>query len=274
MKCTVYNALSLSVGILACATAAQARNCTSDDLEGTYNEFRLTSSFESYDAGTSQVVSYDRPSDSPIVGVQGIVIAQPCHQNETTADALVTAGIPESFKENLADKAGSIHLQLPVNLAAGVYSYRLTLATETDECYLYSPVFQCTGANAGDVCAIDDSRCMDAESYVRCAIPGGAIQGGDTTANGTFTGETVTCSPGTSCIQSGNVATCGAGAGGPVVNPGTGNCVIPGSMRCVNETAWEQCVGAGSDWSWASGEQLCSPGTTCGPYQEDYIICQ
>ncbi len=258
---------------------AAVRNCTSADLAGAYNSFRLTGDLSTYAPGTNQVVSYDHPVDSPITGVEDIGIVSfinattACDDGDTSGDdilsPIVIAGIPASFAGDTSDKGGSIELRLPVELPAGDYTFLLTLTTNTDSCHFHSNNFTSNGQQVVDSCSVGESRCLDTSNFVGCVLDT------DSTTNGTFTGTIQSCDAGTSCTQSGSTALCTSGSTGPVTNPAAGSgCVIPGSMRCVNETAWEQCVGAGDQWTWSVDPQLCAGGTTCGVYQTDYIICQ
>ena len=257
---------------LACvaATSATARNCTAADLAGSYNEFRLTDiPGGSVTPGSSQVVSYDHPFDSPIKGIASLDLVS-CNANNLIPK--ITSGLPATFDGDTSDKAGSITLRVPFELPAGNFHYRLTVNTASDQCFLHSEAF--TSSGHLETCLEGESRCLDDTSFVACTVE--TALG----TNGTYSGQVQTCGAGTTCSQTDGQALCAAGSSGPVVNPGSGTgsdggaCVVPGGMRCLNETAWVQCVGAGTDWSWSTEIQSCSPGTTCGPYQVEYIICQ
>lgn len=266
--------------LLAFAMASQvsARNCTSADLAGAYNEFRLTGGLGTYSPGTNQVVSYDHPKDSAISGLTGIDIVKSGEECELDTDSvstpIVISGVPATFNDDdIGDKAGAIYLRLPVVLPAGEYKYRITLTTgSADTCYLHSECFTSDGLEVVDSCEAGESRCLDAVNFVECVV-----DTAEPTSNGTFTSTVQSCGAGTSCIQDGVNALCTAGSTGPVVNPNPVTpdaCVVPGSMRCINETAWHQCIGGGDNWAWSTETQLCASGTTCGSYQTDYIICQ
>ena len=137
---------TLSIAVLTVASAT-ARNCSSTDLSGSYNTFRFTDDLGTYAPGSSQVVSYDHPFDSPITGITALDIVtspEPCDgggMNDTTKTPSIIAGVPVSFVDQTADQGGSVNLRLPVDLPAGKYSYRLTLSTATDTCHLHSSNF-------------------------------------------------------------------------------------------------------------------------------------
>ncbi len=266
------------LALVATEAAIATRNCTTSDLAGSYNNFRFTGSLGTYAPGTNQVVSYDHPVDSPVTGVTDIHILALtndtiCDDNESDVEdavsPIIIAGLPALFTGETSDKSGSIELRLPVELPTGEYTFLLTITTSTDKCHLHSDTFTSNGQAVIDTCNAGESRCLDTSNFVECVLDT------DSTTNGTFTGTTQTCSAGTSCLQNEGTALCTAGSSGPVVNPNpSGDCAIPGSMRCVNETTWEQCVQVGDQWAWSDDSQSCTPGTTCGVYQSDYIICQ
>ncbi len=275
MKLT--STLSTVASALAIVTRVSARNCTSADLAGAYSEFRLTGGLGVYAPGTNQVVSYDHPKDSSITGLTAIDIIgseEDCElDSDNVAAPIIISGIPATFSEDVGDKGGAVYLRLPVELPTGEYKYRLTLTTgSTDTCYLHSECFTSNGQEVIDSCSAGESRCVDATNFVDCVVDSAS------TNNGTFTSSVKSCDPGTSCTQTGTSALCTSGSAGPVVNPNPNTpdaaCVVPGSMRCVNGTAWQQCIGGGDIWSWSIDVQSCASGTTCGPYQNDYIICQ
>jgi hypothetical protein len=264
---------TFAFALAAFSALVSARNCTSADLSGAYNQFRLTNDpSATFAPGTSQVVSYDHPSDSPVKGIQALDVVL-CGNDDGALSLLVSSGLPVSFDGDTADRAGSIQVRLPLELPAGTYHYRLTVNTATDICYFTSDAFNSTGQV--EVCFDGESKCLDDTGFVECAVDATTLG----SSNGTYTGQIQSCGAGTTCSQSGTVASCTAKSSGPVVNPGSGGeggstCIVPGGMQCLNETSWKQCVGAGSDWTWSYETQDCPPGTSCGPYQSDYIICQ
>ena len=217
--------------------------CTPSQLQGDFNSFRTTGGGGHFNPGSNQIVSYDHPTGSPVTGLTSITIV-PFGANSPIYDPNINSGIPSPFSVNGPDVGGYVNLDLPSNLPAGSFVYRLALSTTSGSCTLDSVPFTSTGDDIPSGCSIGQSQCKSSTTYVNCvSTPGGNV----------FGGVLQTCSPATSCVQSGSVAVCTFG------NPG-GTCTL-GNFRCVG-TGFQQCFqsATGNDWTTT---QACAVGTVC-----------
>ena len=250
--CSVISLAFVASSVLATDT----RNCTEADLNGEFNTFRLTDTLTTYAPGTDQILSYDHPADSPVNSINSVIIVTDTDCSKSVAPA-IQSELPVTFNDEDLDIGGAIHLQLPATLAAGGYRYVLDLTTDNGECLFHSDRFESTGETPQG-CVLGTSTCLNATALATCVADANA-----TTT--TYTGPVQECGPGTTCTQSGSDAFCTSQSSSPTT-------CLPGSMRCTNETAWQQCIGAGDGWFYGA-DQACAQGTACKPYLSDYIIC-
>jgi hypothetical protein len=223
--------------------------CTSAQLQGDYNSFRITGGGGSYGAGSNQIVSYDHPSGSPVTSVTGVSIV-PTVGNQVYTPT-VNTGIPATFTVSAPDSAGSINLNIPANLPSGSFEFQLALDTNTGSCTLNSIPFTSTGGS-GNQCVLGTSQCASSAGYLNCV----------STANGNVYGGSLNvCTGGTSCTQSGSTAQC------TLSNPNS--CTL-GNFRCSG-TGFQQCYQSATGNSW-TGDQACAQGTHC-EQNGNSIVC-
>ncbi len=224
--------------------------CTSNQLKGDFNSFRTTGGGGTYAPGSNQIVSYDHPTGSPVIGITGIsVVANP---GGTLYLPVINSGVPVTFVVNGPDVGGSINLRLPTNLPSGSFMYRLSLTTTTGSCTFDSIPFTSTGTSAINQCNIGQSQCVSSTSYQNCvSTPNGNI----------FGGILQICTGATTCKQVGSLAVCSLG------NPST--CTL-GNFRCSG-SGFQQCYQGANGPTWTT-TLSCASGTQC-QLQGNSIIC-
>ena len=222
---------------------ANAAACSAAQLQGDFNKFRVTGGMGVYDPGSNQVVSFDHPTGSPVTGLTGVTVV-PSEANTPTYNPTINSGLPTPFSVNGPDSAGSVNLNLPVNLPTGQFRFRLALTTTTGACTLDSSIFTSTGDDPVNQCSIGQSQCTSTTTFVSCVATG---------SGNVFGGVIQTCGAGTSCVQTGSVAVCSLG------NPGT-SCTL-GNFRCIG-SGFQQCYQSASGNAWTD-TQACATGTAC-----------
>lgn len=214
--------------------------CKKAQLKGLYNTFRFTGSMGIYQAGTKQVVSYDRPLGSNVSAVVDVDVVSSAKK---VIDAPIESGAPATLPPN-GDYSGSVVLILPT-LDAGSYKYRMTVTSGTN-CTLDSPSFNVIAAPKE--CTAGTSKCLDLESFSVCS------------SEGTYS-EPDFCTGGTTCKQNGDSHSCVLQSGGD------DTCTTHGSMRCKSETTFQHCnyeldSNGLPVLAWTP-ELSCGPGTVC-----------
>ena len=170
--------------------------------------FRLPGGGGTYNAGTSQIVSWSWPTGSHITSIKAVNICQgsglrPSHLRFRNS---------RSFTSNQPDRGGAIPVQLPYSISSGSYVFRVTVTPAEPTAPSIAPVpFTAVGGVVnGNQCALGDSLCFNG-SFIAPCIEQGA---GDPAEHLGF-GRASQC-PG-KCIQIGNKGSCvlgGRGNGG------------------------------------------------------------
>jgi hypothetical protein len=239
---------SLLGSFLFLAPLALAADCTGAQLRGTNgNLFRLTGGGGTYSSGSHQVVSYDRPAGSLVSAITGLTIV-PVYSDSPVYAIFSLNGIPVNFGSGAADLAGSVNVQLPLDLPEGSFRFRMQVSSSSSSCTVHSIPFTSLGDDgSSNQCSLGESRCNNLASFVSCiATSGGNIFGGDVNL----------CSAGTSCVQAGNRAICSSGSGTPT------GCVL-GSFRCSGDTGFEQCSFNANGNAVFGPLRQCAEGTHC-----------
>jgi hypothetical protein len=236
-------ALILSLWVVYTHGAA----CTAEQLSSPdKRQFRITGGGGStYQTGTQQVVSFDRPTGNKVASVQILQIVQ-----GGLVITPVQSGTPVGFAINAPDIGGSVQLTIP-NIAAGTWTYRLLLGISGDgTCTLDSQPFQVVVASAQ--CSTGSSQCISTEQYRTCNT-GGQFD------------PPQTCGAGTSCVQAGSTAVCTAGSGGAPC--------IYGQYRCVDTKSFHICSYNSASVLAFGDTQPCGFGTRCQDIAGNSIQC-
>lgn len=238
------------IAFIASTAYGQLQQCTSDQLAGDTESFSISGGGGVYEPGSTQEVSWVRPSGSPVRRIRANVTIIDTESNLEYPPTNIT-NVPVNFPpaQNNNDLQGDIEVTLPANIPDGSdYVFRVTLRSKGTLCYLDTANFTVQAETAN--CTPGAMVCTsDLTGFQQCVET-------DAT-NTTFAfGDPIDCAAFTSCSQVTNSTIACA----PV-----DECTL-GEHRCVEPDSSQVCVMNPLTDTTVWGDAVpCEDGFSCNP---------